>query len=160
MDNHNKKHDEKILIVEDNMDVCEMWKKILQKKGYYKIETAFDGKNGFEKWQSSFSDPYDLMIVDLKMPRMDGEELINEVRKIDNKIGIIILTGYGNLSDAYKLLDKYQISDFLTKPLKHPRELLFSVRNSLDKIMFKNQLEELNLELEARVKERTENSQC
>ncbi|CAN2044860.1 putative histidine kinase [Candidatus Magnetomoraceae bacterium gMMP-13] len=151
---HNKikEHDEKILIVEDNPEVCEMWKKILKKKGYQNITTAFDGENALEKWQSS---SYDLMIVDLRMPRMNGEELIKEVRKVDENIGIIVLTGHGDLSEAYKLLDKYQISDFLTKPLKHPSELLFSVRNVLEKSLLKKQLKKYNLQLEARVKERT-----
>jgi len=155
-ENINSKYEESILIIDDQEDIRLMWQKILKKNNYNNTNLACDGKEGFDKFQQSLlnSKPYDLLLVDLKMPRMNGEEFIRNVREHDENIVIIIITGHGEVADAYELLDKYQISDFLYKPLKHPGELLFSVRNALEKSQLKKSLKKHNIILESKVYER------
>jgi len=110
-----------------------------------------------EKWRQieKTGHSYDLLIVDLRMPRMDGETLIQEIRKLNADVPLIVLTGHGELSNAYGLLKEFQISDFLHKPLEHPAVILFSVENALEKNRLKKALKQINQELEFRVEERT-----
>ncbi len=145
----------RLLIVEDNMDVRGLLCAILEDTPHH-IEVAADGQEALEKWKKSFSNqPYDLMTIDLNMPRMDGKTLIHEIRKIDNEIAMIVFTGYGELPDALTLLQNYQIFDFLHKPLKHPSQLLFSVANALEKRRLSLELKEENAHLKQYVEERT-----
>lgn len=148
----------RILVVDDDEDFRDLWVSILYKIYGDSVHTAIDGQDALEKFQQSLEQDfrYELMLVDLKMPRMDGQALIKEIRKIDQNIAIIVLSGQGDLTNAYTLLDDYQISDYLNKPLDHMNMLLFSVRNALEKRRLQRQLNEHNEQLESRVKERTE----
>ncbi len=129
----------RLLIVDDEPNIRKILNKILSKNSPHIIETAFDGVNALEKLSEN---SYDLMIIDLKMPRMDGETLVHEIRKREIDIPLIILTGHGELTGAYKLLKEYRISDFLTKPLQSPMQLLFSVENSLEKSRLRKELQD------------------
>ena len=129
----------RLLIVDDEPNIRKILNKILSKNSPHVIESAFDGVNALEKLSEK---TYDLMIIDLKMPRMDGETLVHEVRKQYHELPLIILTGHGELTGAYKLLKEYRISDFLTKPLQSPMQLLFSVENALEKSRLRRELQE------------------
>ncbi len=129
----------RLLIVDDEPNIRKILNKILSKNSPHIIESAFDGINALEKLSEQ---AYDLMIIDLKMPRMDGETLVHEVRKQYHELPLIILTGHGELTGAYKLLKEYRISDFLTKPLQSPMQLLFSVQNALEKSRLRRELQE------------------
>ncbi len=128
-----------LLVVDDEPNIRKILLKILQKNSLHTVDNAADGLEALEKWSSK---DYDLMIIDLKMPRMDGETLVEKVRESDPDIPIIILTGHGELTGAYKLLKEYRISDFLTKPLQSPMQLLFSVENALEKFRLRKELQE------------------
>ncbi|MCP4756645.1 MAG: response regulator, partial [Proteobacteria bacterium] len=129
----------RLLVVDDEPNIRKILQKILRKNSPHEVDSAVDGIDAVEQF-SRFS--YDLMIVDLKMPRMDGETLIQEIRKSDRDIPLIVLTGHGELSGAYKLLKEHRISDFLTKPLQSPMQLLFSVENALEKQRLRQGLQE------------------
>ncbi len=129
----------KLLVVDDEPNIRKILLRILQKSSPHEVETAIDGQDAYEKFSKSV---YDLLIVDLKMPRMDGETLIQEIRKTDPDISLIILTGHGELSSAYKLLKESRISDFLSKPLQSPMQLLFAVENALEKRRLRKELQE------------------
>ncbi len=155
----------RILLVDDEPYMLDTIFQTLERNTPHLLDSATNGLEALDKYQNalSSSQPYDLMIVDLKMPHMDGETLIDEIRKTNQDIAFIILTGHGNLLDAYKLLEKYHISDFLNKPLEHPTALLFSVKNTLEKQRLELQnrrylkeLEQTKDLLEIRVKERTD----
>jgi len=119
----------RILVVDDETYIRELLLDILDTTPHH-VDVAFDGQDAFEKW-SQLS--YDLLVVDLRMPRMNGDTLIQAIRETDQSTAIIVLTGHGELSQAYALLKEYHISDFLHKPLEHPSQLLFSVENALEK---------------------------
>ncbi|MGK5091838.1 ATP-binding protein [Deltaproteobacteria bacterium TL4] len=147
-----------ILIADDEPNVRSTLIKILSKKTSHQIDEAVDGKEAFEKWQIARAlNPYDVIVLALKMLRMDGEELIKEIRKEDQNTDLILLTGHEDLSEAYNLLKQYQISDFLNKPLQSPLQFLFSVENALEKRRLRQELHQYaenlkhlneNLELE------------
>ncbi len=146
MKNHSLTLDAHLLLVDDEPHIRKTLFKILDKNTPHTIKMAEDGQDGFEKWEAAHASdiPYDLIVVDLRMPRMDGETLIQEIRKNDSDVALIVLTGHGQLNDAYALLKEYQISDFLNKPLQSPLQLLFSVENALEKRRLKQELQRLN----------------
>ncbi|MBF0237637.1 MAG: response regulator [SAR324 cluster bacterium] len=140
-----------ILIVDDDPSIRKLLLEVL-KRTPHEVDSAIDGENGFQKYIERYISrdkeaddkkrPYDLMIVDLKMPRMDGRALIQNIRQTNLDLAFIVLTGHGDLTQANLLLTDYGISDFLLKPLEHPDQLLFSITNALEK-------RRLNLELKA-----------
>ena len=138
-----------ILIVEDEEKLRKLYVKILSKAAY-KVDKAEDGQAGLE---ATLRKNYDLIIVDLNMPRMNGQTLIQEVGKTGKDTAIIVLTGHGDLEMAYELLEQYQISDFLTKPLHSPPQLLFSVKNTLEKQKLRRQILVYNQKLNGKVRE-------
>lgn len=149
LDKHSKYN---ILIVDDEPLVRKVLQDILLSENGYQVSLASDGMDGLEKWRHG---SYDLMIVDLRMPRMDGEELIGKIRKKDQDMAIIVLTGHGSLSEASNLLVEFMISDFLYKPLDHPGVLLFSVQNALEKRNLKQNLQQAHRQVEKKVAQRT-----
>ncbi len=86
----------KILIVDDDSMVREMMGMILEEEGY-EMTGADDGVEALETYRADGS--FDIIITDLNMPRMDGLELINEIRGITKSIPIIVLTGGDAVSD-------------------------------------------------------------
>ncbi|MGK5095306.1 response regulator [Deltaproteobacteria bacterium TL4] len=130
------------LVVDDEPFVREAIVRVMNtNKAYYHVDTATDGQDALDQYNEALvaNRAFDLMVVDLKMPRMDGRTLIEEIRKKDDDIAFIILTGHGSLSEGFGLLKSYQISDFLSKPLEHPRVLLFALENALEKRRLRQQ---------------------
>ncbi|MBF0277743.1 MAG: response regulator [SAR324 cluster bacterium] len=125
----------RILLTDDDPDVRGVWSDILSKKTDHIVDQAENGLVAQDKLAAANAEDsgYDLLIADMRMPKMGGESLIRELRKTNLDIAIIIITGHAVLSEAYDLLKKFQISDFLSKPLQHPAVLLFSVENTLEK---------------------------
>jgi len=121
--------EQRILIVDDEIEIQKMLKRML-KKTSYDAATASDGIAALE--ELSHQD-YDLAIIDLNMPKMDGETLISKIREDNNQISIMVLTGHGNLEKGVTLLKKYQISNFLQKPLEGPTHFLFSLESIFEK---------------------------
>ena len=145
----------KILIIDDEPLIRDLYDEILESENYDRFQ-ACNGVEALEIWDSHYlSSPFSLLIVDLKMPEMGGEEFVDKIRKIDTLIPIIMITGHGDLNHAYALLKKYSISDFLQKPLKSYTQLLFSVKNALEKYQLHQELTTLNAELEQRIETRT-----
>lgn len=109
MQNHLKK--KSILVVDDEEQICNVIKKVLLQEGY-QIFTAFNGEKALSQLKKN---PVDLMLVDLKMPSMNGLELLKQARAIQKNLKSILLTAYGTASTAREamLLGVY---DFLTKP--------------------------------------------
>ncbi|MGK5094655.1 hybrid sensor histidine kinase/response regulator [Deltaproteobacteria bacterium TL4] len=135
----------RILVVDDELDVRKFFTSYLQRRTSYQVESAVDGREALEKYLSvkASDQVYHLLLVDLNMPRMDGETLIREIRKIDTYLAIIVLTGHGDLTKAFELLKDCQIFDYLTKPVHPPEHLLFSIESALDKQRLLRQNQEL-----------------
>ena len=133
----------KILLIEDEEPIRRVLSKILteENKGY-EITESEDGKDGLLKLTK---EDYDLVLCDIKMPKMDGVEVLQTVRENGVNIPFIMLTGHGNISTAVEAM-KAGAFDFISKPPDLNR-LLTSVRNALE---IKNLVSE-NIKLKKRI---------
>jgi DNA-binding NtrC family response regulator len=138
----------KILLIEDEEPIRRVLSKILteENKGYQIIESE-DGKDGFLKLTK---EDYDLVLCDIKMPKMDGVEVLQKVRENGVNIPFIMLTGHGNISTAVEAM-KAGAYDFISKPPDLNR-LLTAVRNALET---KNLVAE-NIKLKKRIAKKYE----
>jgi PAS domain S-box-containing protein len=124
-----KKGTETILIAEDDIYVREFIKEILTEYGY-KVLEAIDGKDAIRIFNAHM-DTIQLIMLDVVMPKMDGKEVYNEIKKASPDTKVIFMSGY-----ATDILYKKGIVEegliFISKPIS-PDELLFKVREVLDK---------------------------
>lgn len=107
----------KIVLVDDDEGICDSLAKILTKKGYYVDPFV----SGFKALKSMEKASYDILITDLKMPEMNGIELLREARIINPELGVIIMTGFGEISSYLEAID-LGAAEYLNKPIKS-REL-------------------------------------
>ena len=120
---------ETILLAEDNTDLRKLLREVLASKGYTTIE-ATDGEAALELFLEH-KDSIDLLILDVVMPKKNGKEVFDEVRKVQPRVKALFTSGY--TGDV--VLDKGVhdgVVDFIQKPLS-PNELLLKVRTVLDK---------------------------
>ena len=114
-----------ILVVDDDKSILRTFTRILQKNGY-KIDPVETGKEAIEK---ACSKHYDLALVDIRLPDMDGTELLAKMKKpLQNTIKIMI-TGFPSLESGAKALDE-GADAYLVKPVK-PEELLVLIEEKL-----------------------------
>lgn len=102
----------KILVVDDEKNIREGLKIALEDEGY-DVVTATDGTDGLNK---AFNDKIDLVITDLRMPGLSGEDLLREVITKTPGVSVIVLTGHGTIETAVDAM-RMGAYDFLTKPL-------------------------------------------
>lgn len=127
---------EKILVVDDEEIIRESLSYILKKEGYI-VEEASNGKEAYNKINEGF---FDLVISDLEMPVMKGTELLEEIKKLDIKTSVIIVTAFGSLDTAIKAL-RNGASDYILKPVEFD-ELLLKIRRLFETkdILLENRL--------------------
>jgi len=119
----------KILIIEDEAAIRRVLTKILSEENdTYKVEEAEDGQIGLEKIKN---DDYDLVLCDIKMPKMDGVEVLEAVKKIKPEIPMVMISGHGDLETAINTM-RLGAFDYISKPPDLNR-LLNTVRNALDR---------------------------
>jgi two-component system nitrogen regulation response regulator NtrX len=119
----------KILIIEDEAAIRRVLSKILSEENdTYQVEDAEDGVAGYEKIKNN---DYDLVLCDIKMPKMDGVELLEAVKKIKPEIPIVMISGHGDMETAINTM-RMGAFDYISKPPDLNR-LLNTVRNALDK---------------------------
>lgn len=118
---------EKVLIIDDEEYILSLSKDILLKNNYT-VKTAINGIDGLTLFEK---EPFDLILTDMKMPGMDGLDVIKQVRANNKEIPIIIITGHGTLDIAIKSL-RLGAQGFLLKPFT-PAELRASIADALAK---------------------------
>ncbi len=116
-----------ILIIDDERAIRKTLNEILGFEGY-KIEEAADGEEGLKKFQSA---TYDVVLCDIKMPKLDGIEFLSKASAINPDIPIIMISGHGNIETAVEAVKKGAF-DFISKPPDLNR-LLITIRNAIDK---------------------------
>ena len=138
--------DRRILIVDDELSVRGSLEEWFREDGF-QVETAEDGLAAIRAMERG---PYDIVLLDLKMPGMDGIAVQKRVREIDPRATIIILTAYASVETAVEAL-KLGAFDYVTKPVD-PDELSNLVRNALNA----RTLAEENVRLKETVSELTQ----
>lgn len=119
----------RILVIEDESAIRRVLVKILSEENEnYKVEEAEDGLMGLE---SIKKDDFDLVLCDIKMPKMDGVEVLVAARKIKPEIPFIMISGHGDLDTAVNTM-RLGAFDYISKPPDLNR-LLTTVRNALDR---------------------------
>lgn len=115
----------RILIIEDEYSLADIMKsKLKQEK--YNVDISLDGENGLEK---ALSDIYDLIILDIMLPKINGLEVLKEIKTNHIKAKIIMLTAKSELEDKLKGFE-YGANDYVTKPF-HMEELIARVNANL-----------------------------
>jgi len=135
----------RLLIAEDNELVCQQLKTLLEGEGDLHVDTTRDGRQALEALRQNF---YSIFLTDLKMPHLDGMQLIEEIQKQNIPVTVIVMTGYGSVEGAVQAI-RMGAYDFLTKPLDIER-LQFVVRRALDDRTLRDEVVYLREQLEKR----------
>lgn len=101
----------RILVVDDEQDICDYMSLVLSQNGY-EVETLTDPLTVIPHLRKN---QYHIVILDLMMPKLSGIELLEQIRKIDDDIAIVIFTGYPSVDTAVQSL-KHKVSDYIKKP--------------------------------------------
>ncbi|ODS33540.1 MAG: response regulator [Candidatus Scalindua rubra] len=114
-----------ILVVDDEKIMHELFRKIL-KKEKYAVLTAGNGKKALKMAESK---KLDLVILDMKMPDMNGIEILRRIKKIDENIEVIMLTGFGTMKTA-KIAMGMGAYDYITKPFDN-NDIMALIKDAL-----------------------------
>ncbi|MCF6309187.1 MAG: response regulator [Sulfurimonas sp.] len=124
--------DIRILYVEDNTDARDTMV-VMLKNFFSAITVGVDGEDGLAKFNDS---TIDLILTDINMPKMNGIEMINEIRKVSQKIPILILTAT-NHADISAKTENFAISGYLLKPIDIS-QLVETLFNTVKQITLNN----------------------
>jgi two-component system, NtrC family, nitrogen regulation response regulator NtrX len=117
----------KILVIDDEKSIRGTLKEILEYEGY-EVDLASSGPEGLEKFSET---NYDIVLCDIKMPEMDGLEVLEKIFELSSDTQAIMISGHGNVDNAVQAIKKGAY-DFIEKPLDLNR-LLITIRNAMDK---------------------------
>lgn len=116
-----------ILIIDDEKAIRKTLSEILSYEGY-KIEEAGDGEEGLKRFREK---SYDVVLCDIKMPKLDGIEFLDKARESNPDIPVIMISGHGTIETAVEAVKKGAY-DYISKPPDLNR-LLITIRNAMDK---------------------------
>ncbi|MBW1801151.1 MAG: sigma-54-dependent Fis family transcriptional regulator [Deltaproteobacteria bacterium] len=116
-----------ILIIDDERVICDACRIALSEKGYV-VDTHMEGKAGLD---ALFDGDYDLVLLDMRLPDIDGMEILKTLRKTKPVIYVIVMTGYSTVQNAVEAM-KLGAFDYLAKPFTDD-ELVLSVARALEK---------------------------
>ena len=117
----------KLLIIDDEKSIRKTLREILEYEKYI-VDEAADGIEGVAMIQK---EKYDIVLCDIKMPKMDGIEVLDKVMQLSSDTPVVMVSGHGNIETAVEAVKKGAF-DFIAKPLDLNR-LLVTIRNAMDK---------------------------
>jgi len=140
----------KLLLIDDEEGIRKILGLSLRDAGY-EVITASDGKQGLEIFQKE--NPL-IVLTDIKMPGIDGMEVLQKIKSISPDTEVIMITGHGEMDLAIKSL-QLEASNFITKPIQD--EALFgAIRRAEEKLAWKRLAKRYNEDLQIKVKEATD----
>jgi signal transduction histidine kinase len=140
----------KILLVDDEKDIRDVLHLPLSDMGYEVIE-AEDGDEALRVFREA-QPP--IVLTDIKMPNMDGIELLQKIKRENPETEVVMITGHGDMDLAIKSL-KYEATDFITKPI-NVNALEIALQRVRERILTRQQLREYTENLERLIREKTE----
>jgi signal transduction histidine kinase len=142
--------EKKILLVDDEKDIRDVVHLSLSDMGYHVLE-AEDGNEALRIFQEAQPS---IVLTDIKMPNMDGIELLQKIKRENPETEVVMITGHGDMDLAIKSL-KYEATDFITKPI-NVNVLEIALQRVCDRIITRRQLKEYTESLERLIREKTE----
>ncbi len=136
---------ERILIIEDDRIMNNLLSKWLKTHGFL-VESVLNGKNGLLKIKSFQPD---LLVLDVDLPDLNGFEVLKMATQLDEKLIILMITGYGNVKDAVKAM-KMGALNYISKPF-HNEELLLIIKRGLKNRKLENRVHFLEKQLSTRL---------
>ena len=140
-----KSRPRRALIVDDDADVCHILSRLLKQEGLESLEAA----NGRDALGVMRRESLDLVLLDVRLPGMDGQEVLKQVKEFNGSTPIIMISGFGNIDSAVKAV-KNGAYDYLTKPLDHER-LALTIRRALESGFIRRECQRLRSRLDARL---------
>lgn len=112
----NKMIKKRILIVDDDPDILTTYKKGLEESGLFEVDTFTDPEETLSNFKNGL---YDFLIIDIRLPKMDGFELYDKMKVIDNKIKICFITAYEiNYRALRQIFPEPKLECFIQKPIE------------------------------------------
>lgn len=139
----------RILAIDDEVESLALLEELLTLHGY-EVRTATEGRAGIEVFRQSSPE---LVITDIRMPNLDGLQVLRSVREMDDSVPVILVTGYGDLDNAVRALRRGAY-DFLLKPI-NPEILLNTVKTGVEHSRLKRFEKDYTRILEEQVEART-----
>ncbi|MCF8051758.1 MAG: sigma-54 dependent transcriptional regulator [Desulfobacterales bacterium] len=136
----------KILIVDDKRDMISLLKRIITEESEHEVHGEEDPTAALQRIRE---EPFDLVITDLKMPKMDGIDLLRQIKAVDSNISVVIMTAYATIETAVEATQTGAY-DYITKPFRRERILL-----TVDKVMKWRQVIHENIQLREALAEQT-----
>ncbi|MDQ3020263.1 MAG: sigma-54 dependent transcriptional regulator [Bacteroidota bacterium] len=131
----------KILIVDDEQSIIDSIAMVLETDGY-DIDGSLDGKSAINKVMNI---EYDVILLDIKMPRMDGIEVLEKIMEINKNLVVIMISGHGTIETAVEATKKGAYN-FLQKPLPDLYELKLTIKNAIEYKRSKDELRRVKAE--------------
>ena len=116
----------RVLIIDDDPAFCTLLRNFLTKNNY-ETQEAYSAKEGI---RAVYDQTFDIILIDYRLPDMDGLELLKNIKKRYFHLPVIIMTNYANIKTAVKAM-QLGAFEYVTKPI-NPDEILLSIRNALD----------------------------
>ena len=116
----------RVLVVDDEENIRALIRQILEREGF-QVETASDGPSALKK---ATGEEFDLILLDVRIPQLDGMSVLREIRAADPDAVVMIITGYGSIEQALEAV-RLGAYDYVPKPFKRD-ELLLRIRRALD----------------------------
>jgi two-component system, OmpR family, response regulator ChvI len=130
----NNRKMEKILVIDDEPDIAFSLKKVLEQNRFASVDTFNDPADVISKYNNQPGITYDLLIIDILMPRMNGFELYEKIKKIDNNAKVCFISAYRMYFEALReMYPGYEVDCFMNKPFEN-EDLLRKVGNVLTTI--------------------------
>ena len=140
----------KILLIDDEEGIRKLLGISLRDAGY-PVTIAIDGERGIELFQEESPE---IVLTDIKMPGMDGMEVLRRIKAMSPDTEVIVITGHGEMELAIQSL-QLDASDFITKPI-HDEALFVALRRAEEKLAWRRALKHYNETLKTKVREATE----
>jgi len=134
-----------VLLVDDEQDIRTSIQMILEYRNQYRVETAEDGPAALERLAER---PFDVVLLDIKMPGMDGLRVLERIRDAQPDLPVVMISGHGTIETAVEAT-KLGAFDFLQKPLDREK-LLIAVRNAADRKRLLAENREIRAKVEGR----------
>ncbi len=132
--------DIRILVVDDEKDIRDGCERVLTRMGYQVLKAS----RGEEALEVLAKEDPSIVLLDLKMPGMDGIEVLRRIREIDRAILVIVITGYATVETAIEAM-KQGAYDFIPKPFA-PDQLRIGVGRAVEKLQLTSEAQKLELE--------------